>query len=65
MKVQLHPFPVPDTVVAVSKARPRGEGLHFSPEFALSQIDAEELSDMCDAWRKAVFSKAGKKDPRG
>ena len=30
----------------------------------LSEVDAETLSNLCDAWRKEVFKKAKKTDPK-
>lgn len=31
----------------------------------LSEVNDQSLSDLCDEFRKSVFEKAGKKDPKG
>jgi hypothetical protein len=42
----------------------RQQGITFTSGFPLSEVDAEELTEMCDVFREAVFNKAGKKDPK-
>lgn len=64
IKTGLKPFTVPNFVVAVQAARPRQEGFTEAPKYALSEIPSETLSDLCDRFRKSVFEKAGKADPR-
>jgi hypothetical protein len=44
--------------------RPRAEGFVESPSIPIRNIPANELSEMCDAWRAELFAKADKKDPR-
>jgi len=31
----------------------------------LADLDAKEISDLCDTFRREVFSNAGKADPKG
>jgi hypothetical protein len=65
LTLRLKPFSVPNYVVIEAPAKPRQEG--FRPEensFPLSEVEASELSDMCDLFRAKVFQKAEKKDPR-
>lgn len=63
MNIKLRPFQVPDFVIAETPARPRQEGFVGSPSWPLAEVDAETLAEMCDAFRYAVFCKAGKTDP--
>lgn len=64
MNIQLKPFQVPNFVIPIRPAVERQHGPSFDSGFSLSEVDAEELSKMCDAFRQAVFNKAGKKDPK-
>lgn len=66
MILKLHPFMTPNFVRPILPAGKREDGISFneSPAFALKEIDAEELSDLCDAFRAEIFTKADKKDPR-
>ena len=65
MSTQLHieyevrPFDVPSFVTTVS---PDGQA---KPVLRLAHLPAELLGDMCDQFRRDVFAKVGKKDPRG
>ena len=64
MNVELVPFSVPNYVIVKMPPRSRQEGLDSNaPKFELKDLDAEELSKMCNDFRKAIFCKAGKKDP--
>lgn len=63
MKIKTRPFNVPNFVLQEAKIRPRSDGFHEAPSFPLSDFDADELSQMCDEFRAAVFKKAGKQDP--
>ena len=63
IKTGLKPFTVPNYVIAVQAARPRQEGFAEAPKYALSEIPAETLSDLCDRFREEVFRKAGVADP--
>ena len=65
MQVKLQRFQVPDTVYPVVPPGRRQDGYHPIPGFNLSEIPAEELSELCDDFRAAVFSAARKKDPKG
>jgi hypothetical protein len=64
MNITLKPFTVPNFVIQVLPVRPRQEGIGEPRSYPLSDVDADELSDMCDVFRVEVFRKAGKADPR-
>ena len=60
IEIQLQPFSTPSFVRQVIPSGIRGEGQIF----ALSAVPATSLSELCDQFRKDVFEKAGKKDPK-
>jgi len=64
MKVKLQAFNVPDGVYPVIAPRPRQDGFGNNPKISLKDIPEEVLSGLCDQFRKDVFEKAGKKDPK-
>lgn len=63
LKLALVPFTVPNYVSLKMPPRPKQDGVQPLPSFALSEIDAGVLSDLCDEFRVEVFRKAGKPDP--
>lgn len=64
-KIELRPFTVPNYVIQVMPPRPRQDGPNFeAPKYALADLDAETLAQLCDEFRAEVFSKANKQDPR-
>jgi hypothetical protein len=63
VKIELHPFTVPNYVIQVVPVRPRQEGFKEAPAYPLSEVDADTLATMCSDFRAAVFAKAGKADP--
>jgi len=64
MEIELLPILVPDFIIQKSLPRPRQLGFTEAPMFPLSQVDANTLSLLCDQFRKDLFYKAGKDDPR-
>jgi hypothetical protein len=64
IKQKLRPFMTPNFVSVEMPPRPRQEGLVEAPKFALAELDAETLSELCDEFRADVFRKANKTDPR-
>lgn len=61
IEIELKPFTVPNFVTPVPKTgRQDTEGTHSIP---LSDLDARTLEQMCDEFREAVFTKAGKQRP--
>lgn len=62
--VELRPFGVPNFVTQVVLPGKRQEGIKEPRTHALSELDANTLSDMCDDFRLEIFRKAGKEDPR-
>lgn len=63
--MQLKPFVVPNFAIAETPPRKRQDGMQEAPSFPLSELTEQALSDLCDDFRKRVFDKAGKKDPKG
>jgi hypothetical protein len=62
--VELRPFNVPNFVLQVMAPGKRQDGVKEAPSYALSELDAGTLSEMCDDFRLEIFRKAGKEDPR-
>lgn len=59
MNIKLKPFAVQNHLIAAERVG------HVSPSFPLSEVDATTLSELCDDFRREVFRKAGRVDPRG
>jgi len=53
IEIKLKHFEVPDSISDVD----------YHVIFPLNQIDANDLADLCDQFRKNVFAKAKKQDP--
>jgi len=64
MKIEFHPWPIPDHLSAVMPPRLRQEGFKAEREWRLSSVDAATLAHQCDVFRAEVFRVAGKIDPR-
>lgn len=62
--VILQPMTVPNYVIQHMPPGKRDEGFREAPKYALSELDANTLSLLCDEFRANVFQKAGIKDPR-
>ena len=65
IKLKLKPFQVPNFVVTEQAPGKREDGWKELPVFPLSAVDADTLGEMCDEFRAAIFSKAGKADSAG
>lgn len=59
IELRLLNFAVPDSV-SIGTSGPFSD----LPSVPLSDVGAQALDDLCEEFRKAVFSKAGKRDPR-
>lgn len=64
MRVKLKPFNTPNFVIQEMPNSLRQDGLKDPPSFALKELEADVLSDLCEEFRKEIFRKAEKKDPR-
>lgn len=64
VKVKINNFEVPTHVRQESKVGLKQNGLVMSPSWELCELDLDTLSDLCDQFRKDVFAKANKIDPR-
>lgn len=64
MIFNLRPFITPNFVMMKMPSSSRGSGWQQLPSVPLVDVDAQDLSEMCDAFRAEIFKKAGKKDPR-
>ena len=62
--VKLQPFRVPNFVLIVPHHAQRQDGFKPEAKFSLSELEPDTLSDLCDEFRREVFAKAGKDDPR-
>jgi hypothetical protein len=54
----------PNFVLAKMAPRAGEEVFIETPKWPLSEVAADTLSELCDAFREEVFRKAGKPDPR-
>lgn len=63
MDVKLRPFRVPNFVLLEIPAGQRQDGFRELPTIPLSAVPAEDLADLCDAFRREVFRKAKQSDP--
>lgn len=62
-RLKLQPWLVPNFAFAQMPPHLRQEGIGGNPKFALAELDADILAQMCDDFRAEVFRKAGKPDP--
>lgn len=62
INIKLKPFSVPNLVL--EDAPPSKSYVTDINSYAINLVDADDLSRMCDEYRKNVFQKAGKTDPR-
>ena len=72
--IDLAPFSVPESVQLCIPDQPQDGGptpgltelFDFTsrPKLALSEIDADSLAALCDQFRRTIFEKAGKADPK-
>ena len=63
MRVELNSWETPNFVTFKVPPSTRQAGWQGHPKWALSDVDAEELAQLCDKFRADVFLKAGKMDP--
>lgn len=54
----------PNFVTVQSLPGKRQDGISEGPKYPLNAVDAEVLSAMCDEFRREIFEKAGKPDPK-
>lgn len=59
VEIKLQPFLVPNNAI-----EDIGELKFQTRTYSLDLLDPHSLSDLCDQFRKDVFRKAGKSDPR-
>lgn len=59
--LEVMPFNIPNFVIPITESDIKGESF---PAIPLRQIPANILSDMCDEFRKQIFIKADKEDPK-
>lgn len=64
MNFPCKPFNVPNFVTLDGPIRPRKNGFTLLPTMPLSEVPVEELGQMCDDFRKEIFRKACKADPK-
>lgn len=64
IELDLQPFGVPNYVTVVTEPGLRQDGLTSPPSYPLAALHPESLAEMCDDFRRSVFEKAGRADPR-
>lgn len=64
MRVKLQPFQTPNYVIAEPKPGLKQDGMIESPKWHVREVDENTLSEMCDQFRRGIFDKAGKRDPK-
>lgn len=63
-KIELQPFSVPNFVSVKAAPGRREDGLAEAPKYKLADLEPETLDALCVEFRREVFEKAGKPDPR-
>ena len=65
-KVKLAPIKVPNFVLVEesSSRNPKHCNSTMYTSISITELSEETLSGLCDEFRKNVFKKAGKKDPK-
>lgn len=63
VQLELQPFTTPNFVIGKMPARQKQDGIIEGPKWELAEVDADVLARLCDEFRAAVFTKAGKADP--
>lgn len=64
MKVKLQPFSTPNFVIAEQRPGVKQDGIVEAPKWHINEVDINTLSELCDQFRKDIFEKAGKFDPK-
>lgn len=64
MKLKLQPFVTPNYVLAEMPPGLKQDGMKEVPKWPLTDLTAETVSDLCDEFRREVFKKAERPDPR-
>ena len=63
-KIKLRPFNVPNYVLGETSPGLKQDGFVEGPKWHIKELAETTLSELCDQFRKDVFEKAGKQDPR-
>ena len=64
LNVELNNWIVPNYVSQKMTVGLRQDGIKEPLKFSLSELDSETLSGLCDEFRREIFRKAGKTDPK-
>lgn len=64
IEVKLRPWVTPNFVSAEMPTAAREDGFKESPKWHISELEEDQLSELCDQFRKDIFAKAGKIDPK-
>lgn len=64
MKLKLQPFVTPNYVLAEMPTGLKQDGMKETPKWALRDLSADTVSELCDEFRREVFKKAERPDPR-
>jgi len=62
--VELQLFQVPNYAIEVARVGRRQDGFQETAKHHLSELNMDTLDRMCNEFRRGVFEKAGKPDPR-
>lgn len=64
MKLDIQPWQTPNYVIVKMPPRARQDGMIEAPKWELKDVDSETLSKLCDDFRRDVFLKAERVDPK-
>ena len=64
IKKELKPWLTPNFVSEKEPVGKREDGVTWAAKYSIQDVPAETLSELCDQFRKEVFEKAGKRDPK-
>ena len=63
VKIKIKPFRVPNNVIIEGPPVAKEDGFKPAESMPLSALDASTLGEMCEAFTRGVFERAGKQRP--
>lgn len=64
IEIELQPVRTPNFILQKVEPQSRQDGFQEPPAYAVKDLEAQTISELCDQFRKDMFAKAGKTDPR-
>lgn len=64
LSIEVESFTTPNFVILKQAPGERQDGFSQRPSFSIKEVDAQLLSELCDDFRRNIFLKANKIDPK-